>query len=486
MKNRHLLAVCLLLWITALFTGCQSDDTYGVEQEPTPGDSLEASIDSLTIFFVNDQHGVIDQLAKIKTIVENERKQHNTLLVCAGDVFSGNPIVDQFEEKGYPMIDLMNQTGFDIATLGNHEFDYGTATLADRIEQSNFPWVCANIETSDSKVPQPDPYVSLTIGDLKITVLGLIETDGIYGETIPSTHPWRVENLSFQTFQNTVPAYSDLKETEDSDLVVALTHLGKGMDLYLARFYPFMDVVIGGHSHDVVNEIVGEIPVVQAGSNLYFLGKMQLAIEEQSIVSSEVSFINLAGVQEADEALSAAIADYNSNPYFAQVIGTAAVHHDTDELGCLFATALRSYMDVDVAFMNRGGLRATLDAGDITIRDIYDIDPFNNQGVVLALTVADLKAFFTETEFGLYYDGISISNTNGEMVFRDQSGQLLADDEPITVGMNDYLPAIFEAYFPAEKATIQEQTTADMIIEYLNQQSEEINLQGCYQFADIN
>ena len=80
---------------------------------------------NLTIFFVNDQHGQLENFAKIKHIVDKEKEETNVILACSGDIFSGNPVVDNYPEKGYPIIHIMNEVGFDISVLGNHEFDYG-------------------------------------------------------------------------------------------------------------------------------------------------------------------------------------------------------------------------------------------------------------------------------------------------------------------------------------------------------------------------
>ena len=100
------------LQVIILFFGCSANNP-----------KQEAS-QNLTIFFVNDVHGQLGNFSKIKHIVDHERQETNVILACSGDVFSGNSVVNNFTEKGYPMIDVMNQTGFDVATTGNHEFDY--------------------------------------------------------------------------------------------------------------------------------------------------------------------------------------------------------------------------------------------------------------------------------------------------------------------------------------------------------------------------
>ena len=101
----------LCFFLLLLFIGgCNNDK----EQAINPVDN---EVQNLTIFFINDQHGQLNNFAKIKHIVDQERAETNVLLVCAGDIFSGNPIVDQYNKKGYPMIDIMNKTGFDISVM---------------------------------------------------------------------------------------------------------------------------------------------------------------------------------------------------------------------------------------------------------------------------------------------------------------------------------------------------------------------------------
>ena len=164
------------------------------------------------------------------------------------------------------MIDIMNQTGFDLAVLGNHEFDYGETVLKDRMAEANFDWVCANVDMKESGIQQPDAFKTLEVGDLKVTFLGLVETFGQSGAVIPSTHPWRVQNLSFEHYFNKAEQYRTTKSDEGSDLYVALTHLGRTNDFRLAEDFPYFDLIIGGHSHREVAQEVNGIPVFQAGS----------------------------------------------------------------------------------------------------------------------------------------------------------------------------------------------------------------------------
>ncbi|NQU82064.1 MAG: metallophosphoesterase, partial [Bacteroidetes bacterium] len=116
----------ILLAVIFSFVSCSKDGGG----KNTPDETITKN---LTIFFINDQHGQLDNFSKIKHIVDEEKQITNVIVACSGDMFSGNPVVDFYTEKGYPMIDVMNKVGFDITVLGNHEFDYGEGNLKNRV-----------------------------------------------------------------------------------------------------------------------------------------------------------------------------------------------------------------------------------------------------------------------------------------------------------------------------------------------------------------
>ena len=266
---KYLLFICLISFFTI---SCSNGDN-GTLNLP------EENLKELTIFHFNDPHGRLENFAKIKYIVDQEKELTNVLLVSSGDLFSGNPVVDNFEQKGFPMIDIMNEIGVDISVIGNHEYDYGEAILKNRFQQSNFDWVCANVDMNATGIPEPYEYKAISKNDVKVTFLGLVETNGKDNDIIPSTHPWRVKNLTFKRYQNVIENYAQIKENEQADLYVALTHLGESTDSNIATNFPYFDLIIGGHSHTKVNTTVNSIPIFQAGSNLNYLGKIKLLIK---------------------------------------------------------------------------------------------------------------------------------------------------------------------------------------------------------------
>jgi len=437
---------------------------------PIPQNTLK----EITIFHINDQHGRLDNFSKIKHIIDQEKELTNVMVVCSGDIFSGNPVVDNHEEKGFPMIDLMNKVGFDVATIGNHEFDYGEIILKDRFQQSQFNWVCANVNMNTTGIPEPNEYITITKNDVKITFLGLVETNGKEGEIIPSTHPWRVENLTFQKYSSVIDNYSQVKESEGSDLYIALTHLGESTDKNIAANYTYFDLIIGGHSHSRTNTTVNNIPVFQAGSNLNYLGKIKLTIKDQNIQNLEYELIDLSAYSNFDASLKSVIDTYNEDANLDEVIGYSEAYHSRSQVGNFYTNALKKEMNVDLTFQNTGGVRADLNEGDILKREIYTIDPFNNGSVTYTMTVGEIKNFLRNSGAGFYYSGGSIEQDGNEIVITNDAFNVLSDNTVLTIGLNDYIPAVYDTYF-TQTPTYKPYTTAEAIINYLENNATPIN-----------
>lgn len=459
-----------LFIIAFVIFSCSNDDTT----PNNPTNPTTSKTKELTIFHINDQHGSIENFSKIKYLVDAEKANTNVLLVCSGDIFSGNPVVDNYTPKGYPMIDLMNKVGFDIAVLGNHEFDYGEAILKDRLLQANFSWVCANVSMNETGIPQPFEYKTIVKNDVKVTFLGLVETYGKEGATIPSTHPWRVENLTFENYANVIANYANVKAQEGADLYIALTHLGENIDTNIAYAYPYFDVIIGGHSHTITNTVANNIPIYQAGSNLNYIGKLKLTIKDQKIDSFIYELIDLNNVTNYDSDIQTAVNNFNNEVNLNEVIGYANAYHNKSAVGTFYTDALRQELNVDFSIQNTGGVRNVLDEGDITKGEIYSIDPFNNGSVTYTMTVEEIKNFLKDSKIAIYYAGIILEQQNESIVIKNLNQQVLNDNTTLTIGLNDYIPAVYDLYFQ-QTPTVKPYTTAETIINYFNHHSENID-----------
>lgn len=465
-----------ILFIAVFLTSSCSKEKIVNENSPI----TETLVKNLTVFIVNDVHAQIDNFSKVKYIIDKERETTNVIVTSSGDIFSGNPIVDNYPQKGFPIIDLMNKVGFDIAIIGNHEYDYGETNLKDRILQADFDWVCANVDMSNSVIPQSAPFKTISIDDIKVTFLGLVETNGKDNAIIPSTHPWRVKNLVFERPENVVDKYLDIKEQEGSDLYIALTHIGYNGgngnlgDSQLAWKFPIFDLILGGHSHSIKDEVVNGIPIFQSGSNLNYLGKITLTIADKSIQTINYELINLNAQTAYDADLKQLIDSYNDAPFFSEVIGYSEIAHQRSQVGNFTADAIQQKLGVDISFQNTGGVRTDLNEGNITKKEIFEILPFNNPTIIYSMSVKDIKDFLIGANAGFYYAGVTFENSNNGIVVKDLSGNIILDDTILSVGLNDYIPAIYDDYFPIS-GMVQSSTDAETVILFLEEINSRVN-----------
>ncbi len=249
-------------------------------------------------------------------------------------------------------------------------------------------------------------------------------------------------------------------------------------DYQLASLYPYFDLIIGGHSHQTLYETVNNIPIFQSGSYLNYLGKIKLTVKEKQVESVSWDLIDLNTYAEYDATLQAIIDEYNDLPLLNDVIGFSHIYHDKSLVGCFYTDALRGAMNVDISFQNTGGVRSDLDQGDIIKREIFEISPFNNGTLIYSMTVTEIKNFLIGSASGFYYSGVSIVKMGSDIIIKDLAGAIIPDNTVLTVGINDYIPAVYESYFPAN-GVLQTLSAAETLISYLENVNSEVNYPVC-------
>jgi 5'-nucleotidase / UDP-sugar diphosphatase len=366
--------VLMLLVIASalVFSGCSESETRVV------------------IFHTNDTHSILANFPELAYLVEKERETtKHVLLVSGGDIFSGNAIVDYYDPRGFPKIDIMNRLGYDVNTIGNHDFDYGPEILQDRIDQSDFPFILANIRTGNTPLAQPEPYLIAGPGRLKIAFLGLIQLND---SGIPSTHPDKVKGMEFFPAIETASDFSYL--ADKADAVIALTHLGFAADTLLAWENPWLNIIIGGHSHTLITEPrkYNDVLVTQSGSRMRYVGKLTLLFRNRELIEIKPEVISLESVEGRNMEIASLVEEYNNNPALNRVIGRLAYAIEGKPDLCAFVTdAFREFGNFDLAFQNYGGIRVNRLEGEIRVRDVFEMDPFGNQLVSIHLNYSELK-----------------------------------------------------------------------------------------------
>ena len=432
----------------------------------------------IVIFHSNDVHGKIDNFAKVAAIIARERQGGaEVFYFCAGDNFTGNPIIDQYEPPGEPMLELFNRLGVDLVCPGNHEFDIGLENLGHFAARARFPFVSANIHPPAGVLPQLRPSLVLkTRGGLRLAVFGLIQIEP--GNGLPSTHPDKVKGFRFD--EPLAKALEMKPLRQGSQVFLALTHIGYEEDLKLAAQMPELDVIIGGHSHTRVDpaETVNGVLVAQAGSDNRFLGRVELRLRGGRLVGKKGGLIDLRAAQPEDAAVKEMIVRFNQNPAFARVIAEAPFAIEgKDALGCLMTDAMRHAHGLDVAFQNEGGIRLNHLSEKITLKDVYTLDPFGNQVVEIVMDAGEIRSLIRDSfakgrEIDLQVSGLAYTvRTDGErrildIQLRAPDGGPLAEDRSFRVGVSSYVASSY-SFAHKDPGRGLGSTTAEALIRFL-------------------
>lgn len=431
------------------------------------------------IFAVNDMHAMIDNFPKLAYIVDSLQAIYpDMLLVAAGDNQTGNPVNDQYPEKGLPVIELMNAAGFDLSAVGNHEFDSHPEGFRNLTQKANFGFICANVSAGASNHIRIEPFKIITLPNgLKLAFLGLLQ---INQNDIPDSHPDNLKGFTFRPPFEAAREYIWLKDK--SDIFIALTHLGFENDVRLAETMPEgIDLIIGGHSHTRVEkeQIHNGIMITQAENKLKYGTLIRLAKKSDGTLQRSMQLIDIRNSKSEKPAIRAMVDRYNDNPVLKEVIATAEDDFSTyEELGYLMADAQRDASKADISLVNPGGVRTDrLAKGPITVMNVYQLDPFGNELIVTKLTGNEIRslmlaAFPLDDNSPVYPSGIRtelIPDGKGglaDVILYDESGTRLTMDKTYTVAMNSYMTQVYK-YDHSDPGQSLFISTADATIAYL-------------------
>ncbi|MRX71238.1 multifunctional 2',3'-cyclic-nucleotide 2'-phosphodiesterase/5'-nucleotidase/3'-nucleotidase [Bacillus lacus] len=417
--------------------------------------AAEGETIELKVLHTNDIHAKVNDFGKIAAYIENQRSQSQySMYLDAGDIFSGNPVVDlQF---GKPIVSLLNDMGLQAMAIGNHDFDYGQEETVARMAESNFAWLSANTEvTGNTHVPfpQPEPYKIFDVNGLSVGVFSLTETP-------PSTAPANIKGINFHNPIETAKKYAHLKD--ETDILIALTHQGYTEDRKLAEQVDFFDVIIGGHSHTTLNApaIVNGTPIVQTGGNAENVGNLTIQYQPETgkVVSVQGFLQKVSALTAVNASIQAKVDAYNAEmeELLGEVIGSTETglnrsgNLDT-QLGNFWTDSIRHYTNADVALTNSGGIRANIPAGSIKVNDIFVIEPFANEIMKIEMTGAALKNVieYSYTRGGrnridLQTSGLHykiLTNNTGRYIGSELTvnGEPVKADQTYIVAVGDYI-----------------------------------------------
>jgi len=441
--------------------------------------SVKQSERQAVIFAVNDMHAAIDNFPKLSYIVDSLRTVYpDMLLVSAGDNQTGNPVNDQYPEKGLPVIELMNAAGFDLCAVGNHEFDSRPEGFSYLTHKAKFSFICANVSADKELDIKIEPYKIVTLPNgLKLAFLGLLQ---INKNGIPDSHPDNMKGFGFVSPFDVAREYIKLKD--QSDILIALTHLGFGNDVQLAETMPEgIDLIIGGHSHTRVEkeQIHNGVMITQAENKLKYGTLIRLTLERNGMLKKRMELIDIRNSVKEKPSVRAMVDKYNDNRVLREEIAISTDDFSScEELGYLMADAHRDAAKADIALVNPGGVRINhLRRGPVLIMNVFQLDPFGNELVVIKLTGQELRslmlaAFEIDERLPVYPSGIRTELILGEegdlksVNLLTENGTELKMDQIYTVAMNSYMAQTYryEHSDPGQSLFI---STADALIAYL-------------------
>lgn len=475
-----------LLWLLALlavvlYFALRNQKEGRTESADTP---LAQGETEIAILSVNDIHANIDLFPKFATMVDSLRAIYpDLLLLSAGDNRTGNPVNDQYNPVNYPMIALMNEVGFDLCAVGNHEWDADVDNLRNDIERAHFPFLCANVFIPDGLNLDIKPFVAFEHQGVKMAVVGMIE---VRHDGIPGAHPKNLTQVSFKRAHDVLPQYRYLRD--QNDVVILLSHCGIEDDMELAQANPWLDAIIGGHSHTLIenpSETNGVL-VTQSGSHLKYATLVKLRVKDHKVVRKEAIVLDVNKVRKEKPEIKQEVNAFNDAPALNEPIAVAKTKFETpEELGCMLTDALREVSGADFAFQNTGGIRVThLKKGPITVKDVYSIDPFNNEVVVYQMTGQQLKRFMVNTYkknggYPSFVSGMTYEvNDDGNHinVFLTPDHGTFGKDKIYKVAMNSYMASTVNIE-SVDDGQSMFMTSEEMLIEFLKKQKE-VDYQG--------
>ena len=441
-RNRWLTVIVVLLMLTLILPTA----VFAGPPGPKDKDKHKAHTRTITVVSTNDFHGALvgrvqswshgdavggaEWLAGYLKIVYRENPR-GFLYLDAGDIMQGTLISNYFD--GASTIKVFNRMKLTAMTIGNHEFDWGQDVLADREHQARFPFLAANIFYKDTTT-RPNwatPYIIKRINGVKVGIIGVATP-----ETPSVTNPVNVADLDFTDPDDAVNDLIDEVEARGATVIIVVAHIGGFAPDYEEGIMDFacsldsdeVDLVISGHTHSSIAEEMCGIPVVQAYSSGTAFSRVDLTVEKRTrevveytmneypVTTYQTYYGDPASYQRWDtgewvevvpDPRIAAIVDY----YEAQiedvmnlVLGetTTAITRDyrhESAMGDWVTDVMRAYEyvpGIDFALTNSGGLRADIDAGEITYGEVFETMPFDNTLVVVELDGNEVRQVLEE------------------------------------------------------------------------------------------
>jgi 2',3'-cyclic-nucleotide 2'-phosphodiesterase/3'-nucleotidase len=431
---------------------------------------------TIDIISFNDFHGTLLSTSDtdknmgaakfVEAIKEHKRANPNTIVVSAGDNFNGSAASNLM--YGEPAALMIRNIGVAASAVGNHEFDWGVDKFHNWEVTMGAPFIGANIYDKETNAPVDyvEPYVIQEIDGVTVGMLGLTTPETAY-----KTKPDIVAGIEFKDPVETAKLMVPVMKEAGCDIVVIVAHVGtsQNQDSKAITFESGMDGlsrvegvdgIITAHSHQTVSGYYNNVPVVQAYYNGRTLAKLSFEVDANNNVVSATPSLDELYLRKAEVAdnlsmkVNMEIYGRKVAPILNDIVantdtGLAHDRYTLSPLGIWTSEVMRKSADAQIAFTNGGGLRRGLEAGDITMGDLYEVMPFDNVLSIFEMTGGQIKAVLTHgienAEIGsVQFSGITVEYSSADGVITLNSVKLadgteLDDAASYRVVTNDFM-----------------------------------------------
>ncbi len=403
---------------------------------PTPPEDNEPDdFSPINVIMINDNHGVLDEedggIDKIATGINYYASLGNIVKIANGDMFQGTYISSTL--RGLPMLDVLNELDFDAFVIGNHEFDWGLDEIQKYKDgdlsngEAEFPFLGANIydTRTGERVEWMDPYTVVEFGEIKIGIIGII---GDVETSILSIH---VEDYDFVDPRNIVKDLAkELRTVEECDVVIVAVHGDDdSLNTAMARYTgdSKIDAIFTAHTHIPTDEEITRggpsVCVLQNGGNGDSFAALTLTFDENgNLKDTDGKLIDTDRFTDTG-ILDAVFEKYEEYMAIGDTV-LLTIPNDVSKYDIGIEVAHSMYLKYNVAFaiINKGGIRATIDAGEVTYAEVFQVLPFENEVYIVTLSGKLLKSYLNSGS-SIYYWGI-----NKNTIVDNQSYQIAIID----------------------------------------------------------
>ena len=404
--------------------------------------ALSAQEEAVKILYFNDAHepdmvstegGLLGGVARMKSVVDSIRQSSPDALLLFGGDLGGGTLAGKLY-RGSIMVDFLSEIGVDYANYGQHDFDYGLDNTQALTRRSKFTWISSNtLTTEGSPIDGSVPFVIHKIGSTSIGIIGLVDK-------VDTSSPR--SGITQRDIMDC--AKSAIGHLSGVDYIIAITQMNSELNEQLLKECPEVDLVLGEETSQYITNahFVGDKMIIDGCGNMGHLVEVSLRGEQGS---QAISVHPISTAVKPDERLERRVHAINKEiaSRLGVRLGTVPLNHirTRHQIGEMVAGIFREHYGTDMALVQSGGIRADLTDGDITLRDIYSILPYENRIIPVRLPGRSIrrlieKAVSDGADAALA--GVEVTSSDEELIIY-VNGVRLDDSRDYTIALSEYV-----------------------------------------------